>query len=71
MNVNYIHCFISYKKKELQNKQKRKRAGGGETKIYTICNYRLDTIDRCGCNFGFLPSQMAENFKALRLKAQF
>ena len=33
-----------------------------KTKIYTICNYRMDTIDRCGCNFGSLPPQMAEKF---------
>ena len=23
----------------------------------------MDTIDRCGCNFDFLPSQMGEKFE--------
>ena len=51
--------FISYEKKELKNKQRnRKKIGWGENQ--DLCNYTMDTIDRCGCNFDFLPSQMAE-----------
>ena len=59
MSITYIVLY-HIERKSCKISKKRKGAGGGETKIYTICNYRLDTIERCGCNFGFLPSQMAE-----------
>ena len=34
-----------------------------------LCNYTMDTIDRCGCNLDFLPSQMGEKFERIRIKS--
>ena len=64
-----IAYIVSYhmKRKDWKISKEPKKIGWGENQ--DLCNYRMDTIDRCGCNFDFLPSQMGEKFERIRIKS--